>query len=90
MAESAAEVKAAYIHLPFCARLCPYCDFAVVTGRDDETDRYFAALTTELEREEPWAPLGSVYVGGGTPSRVDPEMLGEIVDALRQKHGSAA
>ncbi|CAN5209301.1 radical SAM family heme chaperone HemW [soil metagenome] len=90
MAEQAAQVKAAYIHVPFCARLCPYCDFAVVTGREGETDRYFAALTTELEREEPWEPLGSVYVGGGTPSRVDPVRLGAVLDALWQKHGSTA
>lgn len=87
LADRAATIRAAYVHIPFCARLCPYCDFAVVTDRDDQTARYCKALTLEIERETEWAPLDSIYVGGGTPSRVDPQQLGLVLDALAAQHG---
>lgn len=87
LADRAATIKAAYVHIPFCARLCPYCDFAVVTDRDDQTARYFKSLTSEIEREKEWAPLDSIYVGGGTPSRVDPRQLGLVLDVLAAQHG---
>ena len=87
LADRAAGFRAAYVHIPFCARLCPYCDFAVVTGRDEEVPRYFRALIGEIERDDPWGPLDSVYVGGGTPSRVNPDDLRSVLDALKKRHG---
>ena len=45
---------AAYVHIPFCARVCPYCDFAVVVGEDGAAERYVAALLTELVCERGW------------------------------------
>lgn len=89
-ADRYAGASAAYVHIPFCARVCPYCDFAVVAGRDDLIDRYVDAVVAEISRAEPWRPLESVYLGGGTPSHVDPRSLGRILDALAGRHGIAS
>lgn len=87
LADQASDWTAAYVHIPFCARLCPYCDFAVVTGRDQAAPRYVAALRKEMGMEPEWGPLDAVYVGGGTPSRLSPEQLGSLVDDLRGRFG---
>lgn len=79
----------AYVHIPFCSAICPYCDFAVVAGRDELAERYVSAVTTEIGMSEPWAPLGAVYFGGGTPSHVEPLMLGRLLEALENRHGIA-
>ncbi|MGI9647363.1 MAG: radical SAM family heme chaperone HemW [Acidimicrobiia bacterium] len=76
-----------YVHIPFCARVCPYCDFAVVAGRDDLTDRYFAALLAEIEMEDSTGPLATVFIGGGTPSRVPAGLIGSVVDRLSDRFG---
>lgn len=86
-ADAHRDTAAAYVHIPFCSAVCPYCDFAVVAGRDDMADRYVAAVVTEIERSEPWRPLEAIYFGGGTPSHVDPSLLGRILDALDARHG---
>jgi oxygen-independent coproporphyrinogen-3 oxidase len=78
-----------YVHVPFCERICPYCDFAVVAlgrrgpGREDE---YVEAVVAELDRVR--APLSrrrlsSVYLGGGTPSLLRPDAVARIVSAVR-------
>ncbi|MDH3540539.1 MAG: coproporphyrinogen III oxidase, partial [Acidimicrobiia bacterium] len=83
-------VIAAYVHVPFCARVCPYCDFAVVAGKDDQTQRYFEALLAEIDMEPAAGPLGSVFVGGGTPSRVSPRLLGGVINRLADRFGLVA
>jgi oxygen-independent coproporphyrinogen-3 oxidase len=76
-----------YVHVPFCSAVCPYCDFAVVADRDDQLGRYRDAVVNEVSRDLSWDSLDSVYIGGGTPSRMPPEMLGDIVSALSDRHG---
>ncbi|MPZ52024.1 MAG: radical SAM family heme chaperone HemW [Acidimicrobiia bacterium] len=80
-------VPSAYIHIPFCSRVCPYCDFAVVAGADDLIDRYVSAVVSEIRRAGPWRTLGAVYIGGGTPSHIPPDRLGEILAALQDVVG---
>ncbi|MFM1997584.1 MAG: hypothetical protein RLZZ111_1971 [Planctomycetota bacterium] len=63
----------AYVHVPFCRHRCGYCDFALVAGRDDLVDRYFAAIGRELERLSRPLDLDTLYLGGGTPSHLGPE-----------------
>lgn len=87
VADRAAGLATAYVHVPFCARVCPYCDFAVVAGRDDLADRYLEALLTEIARAEAWRPLGAVFVGGGTPSRFGAVRLGRLLGALEARFG---
>lgn len=86
-ADAAADIASAYVHIPFCARVCPYCDFTVVAGRDDVTDRYLAALATDIASTPRWRPLDAVFVGGGTPSRIGPERLARTLDQIRAHHG---
>jgi oxygen-independent coproporphyrinogen-3 oxidase len=70
--------------------VCPYCDFAVVAGQDDLTERYFDALLAEIDMEPPAGPLGSVFIGGGTPSRVDPRLLRGVIGRLADRFGLVA
>lgn len=82
-----------YVHVPFCLRVCPYCDFAVVGGGlpADTEDRYLAALLAELAaRRETFAGrrLASVYLGGGTPSLLRPGSVERIVEAVRRAFGA--
>jgi putative oxygen-independent coproporphyrinogen III oxidase len=78
-----------YIHIPFCARRCSYCDFAIAVRRDIPSEAYAAALRREWTRsynEPRWAgfsSLATIYLGGGTPSRLDPSVLAGLLDTLR-------
>ena len=77
---------AIYIHVPFCARKCAYCDFASFAGREAQWDAYFSALGDEMDA---WAaPLRayearSVFFGGGTPSLVPGAYIADALDRLR-------
>jgi putative oxygen-independent coproporphyrinogen III oxidase len=86
-ADRFARVAAAYVHIPFCSAVCPYCDFAVVAGQDHLADRYIAAVCAEISTGETWRPLEAVYFGGGTPSHVPPDLLGRVLERLQDKHG---
>ncbi len=82
-----------YLHFPFCSAICPYCDFSVLTGRIEDRRNFVANLKTEirLAAEEPWPgiasapeqPFDTVYLGGGTPSILDPEDLEDLLFELR-------
>lgn len=80
-----------YVHVPFCERVCPYCDFAVVAGGEDLTARYTAAVVKEIEHSPPGsAPVDAIAVGGGTPTRLPAEELSRIVAVVRHHIGLAA
>lgn len=89
LADYAADWATAYIHVPFCARICPYCDFAVVAGRDDMADRYLAAVEKEIDNRPEWRPLDAVFVGGGTPSRFGASRLSALIRRLEDRFGLA-
>ncbi len=82
--------RACYVHVPFCARVCPYCDFAVVAGRNRDAERYCAAVEREIRADSPARPLEAVFIGGGTPSSVSPRLIGRILGALAERHGMAS
>ena len=77
---------AIYIHVPFCARKCAYCDFASFAGREDAWSDYFAALRAEMDA---WADrlrayeARSVFFGGGTPSLMPATYIEGALDHLR-------
>jgi oxygen-independent coproporphyrinogen-3 oxidase len=77
------EPLALYIHWPFCAAKCPYCDFnSHVRDRVDHPG-FAAALRTELSREAERAgrrPLASIFFGGGTPSLMRPETVAALIE----------
>lgn len=89
LADAAAGWRGAYLHLPFCARVCPYCDFAVVAGRDDEMARYVDAVVTEIGRDEDFGPIDAVFVGGGTPSTVPAAAIATLLESISGRHGLA-
>jgi len=72
-----------YIHIPFCIRKCPYCDFVSFPSDRDKMDAYLRALTLEMRlvhRREGGGRLESVYLGGGTPSLYHPRELGQLLE----------
>ena len=73
-----------YVHLPFCASRCGYCDFVTVVGHDGRHAAYVAALLAELELErDALAPrLESVFLGGGTPTLTEPTELARLLREL--------
>lgn len=74
-----------YLHVPFCARICPYCDFAVRTGDRDRRRRFVDHLLAEIELYAGYdLCFDTVYFGGGTPSCLDPPELERILDAVRR------
>lgn len=78
--------RALYVHLPFCARRCPYCDFAVAPWREGVAleARYLAALEAEARARVPAGfRARTVYLGGGTPTELTLEGLRRLVDLLR-------
>jgi oxygen-independent coproporphyrinogen-3 oxidase len=71
--------RAGYVHIPFCAHHCGYCDFAVVTGRDHEIDLYLEALAAELATLGRPAPVQTLFLGGGTPTHLDGPRLRRLL-----------
>jgi oxygen-independent coproporphyrinogen III oxidase len=73
-----------YIHLPFCAHRCGYCDFVTVTGHDGEHGGYVDALLTELELERGLLAdeVETVFLGGGTPTFTEPAALARLLERL--------
>lgn len=78
-----------YVHVPFCERVCPYCDFPVVAARSlgaQLEDAYVDALLAELALRRPVfeaCELASLYFGGGTPALLRPASVGRLVEAVR-------
>jgi oxygen-independent coproporphyrinogen III oxidase len=77
-------VRHLYVHLPFCASRCGYCDFVTVVGREGQHEAYVGAILGELELERSaLAPrLESIFLGGGTPTFTEPRSLARLLSAL--------
>ena len=77
-----------YVHWPYCARICPYCDFNVFKHRAGPEPATLArAIVADLEAQRAITgprTLASVFLGGGTPSLMDPAWAGEIVATARR------
>ncbi|MGE0709958.1 MAG: radical SAM family heme chaperone HemW [Planctomycetota bacterium] len=82
--------RALYVHLPFCARRCPYCDFAVAPLDAALERRYLGALELELRRRLPqtFRPR-TLYLGGGTPAELTTGGVARLVDLLGPLVGEA-
>lgn len=79
-----------YIHWPYCAAICPYCDFNVYRARGRDTGPLVSAILQDLTR---WRdvtgprPLTSIFFGGGTPSLMDPKDVEALIEACAQLWG---
>jgi oxygen-independent coproporphyrinogen-3 oxidase len=73
-----------YVHLPFCAHRCGYCDFVILVGRRDEHASYVDAVLRELELERHLLAdaVETVFLGGGTPTFTAPRELARLLAAL--------
>jgi len=89
--------RSAYVHIPFCHRRCFYCDFAVIplgnkvetlTGYGSKTvQEYLQFLYKEILSIKHKSPLSTIYVGGGTPSILDPTQIKELIDLFKENYG---
>lgn len=77
-----------YLHIPFCSAICPYCDFAVLTGGPERRMRFAEHLISEISL---WAPdrstfegIDTIYFGGGTPSALAVNDIARILRAARE------
>lgn len=86
---------AAYIHVPFCRSKCAYCDFASCARREQDIPLWLTAIKHEIQATARWmnthrqktVPLDSVFFGGGTPSLLKPEQVGQILYVLKECFG---
>ena len=78
-----------YVHLPWCLRKCPYCDFNSHEAQGDLAQtEYVQALLLDLESELPqvWGrPITSVFIGGGTPSLFSPQAIADLLSGIRAR-----
>lgn len=83
-------VQALYIHVPFCFHKCHYCDFYSLVDTRDRQGPFTDRLIAELAHIAPLAgPLTSIFVGGGTPTLLRPELWGRILACLHEHYDLA-
>jgi oxygen-independent coproporphyrinogen-3 oxidase len=82
-----------YLHIPFCRRKCPYCDFFSGPASTAQIRAYPALLQRQMD----WAgnhgwqgPVATIYFGGGTPSLLSPRAVGSLLEAIAHRFGLAA
>lgn len=76
-----------YIHIPFCVKKCEYCDFLSFGAGLSVQKRYMQALQREVDSlPSQKRMVSSVFIGGGTPSLVESELIGGVVDNLKKKY----
>ncbi len=85
LADELAGTRSVYIHIPFCRRRCPYCDFAVVAAGESRISHrtYVDAVLQDMRSEAPWFAISAINFGGGTPSAVEPGLIAELIRRVR-------
>lgn len=76
-----------YVHIPFCASKCAYCDFASYAGREADIPRYIDAVVREIERrgaETGHPRADTIFLGGGTPSLLNESQVTRVLGALTE------
>jgi oxygen-independent coproporphyrinogen-3 oxidase len=74
-----------YIHVPFCARRCSYCDFSIAVRKVVPANEFVRQVARELDLRFPASerqPIRTIYLGGGTPSRLGPDAIGRLIGEL--------
>jgi oxygen-independent coproporphyrinogen-3 oxidase len=75
--------RSAYIHIPFCAHHCGYCDFAIAVGKDAQMDLYLEALGKELSLLGTPQRVETLFLGGGTPTYLGTKQLEVLLRTIR-------
>lgn len=77
-----------YFHIPFCRSKCPYCDFYSVKYSADLADTYTDRVCDEIKKYS--GSFDTIYFGGGTPSIINPELIGRIINTARSQFDISA
>lgn len=77
-----------YLHVPYCAAKCPYCDFNSIAGRAQEHSAYVDALLDEVALLPP-GPYDTIFLGGGTPTVLGTKLLARLLAGIRARVGLA-
>ncbi|MBX3413031.1 MAG: radical SAM family heme chaperone HemW [Pirellulales bacterium] len=86
------EPRSVYVHVPFCARRCGYCNFTLVAGRDDLVEPYLQAIERELQSLAAGAApreIDTLFFGGGTPTQLSSYALRRLVGSLHRQFALA-
>lgn len=75
-------IESAYIHIPFCNHICSYCDFAKLLYQEKWVSQYLKALEMEIQQVYQGESLKTIYVGGGTPSALNPNQLEQLFQLI--------
>ena len=75
-------VKHCYIHIPFCKKICSYCDFCKMFYQEDIVDQYLNRLEKEIKETYQNETLETIYIGGGTPSSLSIKQLQKLFSIL--------
>lgn len=76
--------RSAYVHVPFCAHRCGYCNFTLVAGRNDLIDDYLRAVEVELQSLKEPHEVDTLFFGGGTPTQLNDEQLARLIEIVRR------
>tara|TARA_Y100001978_G_scaffold174290_1_gene165752 strand:- start:188 stop:1411 length:1224 start_codon:yes stop_codon:yes gene_type:complete len=89
--------RSAYVHIPFCHRRCFYCDFSIIpigdevkshnANGDNLINDYLYFLKKEILSIKHKSPLSTIYIGGGTPSILDPTQMAELISVFHHHYG---
>ena len=75
-------IKSCYIHIPFCNKICSYCDFCKIIYNETKIDNYLIALEQEIKKRYKGEVLETIYIGGGTPSSLTINQLEKLFNIL--------
>ena len=81
-----------YIHIPFCVRKCSYCEFLSAPATEQTREAYMAALFAEIggrAKDYSDRTVTSIFIGGGTPSLLSGEQIGQLMDRIREQFAMA-
>lgn len=76
------EIKALYIHIPFCHHICDYCDFPKLQYFRSFAEKYLSALEKEIASYDINQPLETIYVGGGTPTALEDDLFEKLLKII--------
>ena len=76
------EVKGIYIHVPFCTHICSYCDFCKVLYNEELANGYLDTTLAQIKEID--KKVGSIYLGGGSPSSLNKEQLEKLFNSFNR------
>ena len=81
-------VKSCYIHIPFCKKICSYCDFCKIFYNEQLVDKYLISLEKEIDSLYKDEILETIYIGGGTPSSLNINQLEKLFSIINKLNKS--